>query len=104
LLYIRNRLLRKAKIQGLETDLMKSELNNKNKDLTNMLTNLSYKRKFIDEVQDKLKSLQNQPESEVNEQVNLIIREFNSYKNTDKSMAILQSNIDKVNISFFEKL
>jgi DNA-binding CsgD family transcriptional regulator len=102
--YFRNRQKKKVKIQKLETELIKAELKNKKKDLTNVVTNLSYKRKFIDEVQEKLKNLQNQPETKINEHITLLIREFNSYKNADKNIAVLQADIDKVNISFFEKL
>ncbi|MCB9360553.1 MAG: hypothetical protein H6587_08205 [Flavobacteriales bacterium] len=102
--YYRNQQKKKAEIQRLETNLIKAELKNKKKDLTNVVTNLSYKRKFIDEVQTKLKSLQHQPETNITEQITLLIREFNSYKNADKNMAVLQADIDKVNLYFFEKL
>jgi DNA-binding CsgD family transcriptional regulator len=102
--YFINRQKKKVEIQKLETNLIKAELKNKKKDLTNVVTNLSYKRKFIDEVQQKLKSLQNQPEAKINEHITLLIREFSNYKNADKSVEVLQADIDKVNLYFFERL
>ncbi len=104
IVYYRNRQRKNTEIQKLETRLIKSELKNKKKDLTNMVTNLGYKRKFIDEVQEKLKHLHNLPADEVNEEITVIIREFNNYKNADKNSAVLQTDLDKVNLSFFEKL
>ena len=91
------------KLVKKEQELVISELKYKKKDLNNLVTNLTYKRKFINEVQDKLKELQKQPE-ELSENITLLIREFNSYKNADKNTEVLQADIDKVNLSFFNKL
>lgn len=102
--YYRKRQLKNAEIRRLETDLLSAELKNKKRDVTNMVTNLTYKRKFIDEVQDKLKELHSQPPEEIDKEVTLIIREFNNYKNADKNSAVLQTDIDKVNLAFFNKL
>jgi len=102
--YFRNRQQKNKAIQNLENDLLESEIQSKKKDINNMATNLSYKRKFIDEVQNKLKALQQKPEEQLKENVVALIREFTNYKNADKSVEVLQTDIDKVNLSFFNKL
>ena len=104
LLYFKNRQKKNLKIHKLENELISVELQNKKSDLNNVITNLSFKRKFIDQVQDKLKTLKNQPEEKVNESISLLIREFNSYKSVDQNIKILQTDIEKVNITFFKTL
>lgn len=104
IVYFKNRQAKNNQIHQLEKSLVSTELKNKKKDLTNVVTNLSYKRKFIDEVQDKLKILKNQPEENIKEQINLLIREFSSYKSADENIAVLQTDIDKINLAFFENL
>jgi hypothetical protein len=103
-LYHKNKQKKNLEIHQLETELITVELKSKKADLNNVVTNLSYKRNFIDEVQSKLKSLQNQPEGEIKKNISALIRAFNSYKSADKNMAVLQSDIDTVNHSFFKKL
>lgn len=102
--YHRNRQKKKIEIHQLETSLITKELQHKKKDLNNLAANLTYKRKFIEEVLEKLKTLKEQPESEFSNNVTLLIREFNSYKSADKNIEVLQSDIDKINLSFFKKL
>jgi hypothetical protein len=102
--YFKNRQKKNKAIQNLENDLLESEIQSKKKDLNNLATNLSYKRKFIDEIQSKLKELQQKPETQLQENVSLLIREFTNYKNADKSVEVLQADIDKINLSFFNKL
>ena len=104
LIYFRVRQIKNRKIHQLETELISAELNNKKKDLNNVVTNLSYKRKFIDEIQSKLKELQQKPNEQLKENITLLTREFNSYINADKSVEVLQADIEKVNLSFFNKL
>jgi DNA-binding CsgD family transcriptional regulator len=104
LLYFKNRQKKNLKIHKLETELITTELHHKKKDLTNVVANLTYKRKFIDEVQGKLKSIKEKPETELSDNITLLIREFNNYKSVDKNIEVLQSDIDKVNLSFFKKL
>lgn len=102
--YFRNRHKKNMAIQALESDLLESEIQNKKKDLNNLATNLSYKRKFIDEIQLKLKELIQKPEESLKDNISKLIREFTSYKNADKSVEVMQADIDKVNLSFFNKL
>jgi hypothetical protein len=104
LLYFKNRQKKNQKIHKLENDLITAELQNKKNDLNNVVTNLSYKRKFIDQIQEKLKTLKDQPEQKITESINLLIREFNSYKSVDQNMKVLQTDIDKVNLTFFKSL
>ncbi|MDG1477446.1 MAG: tetratricopeptide repeat protein [Vicingaceae bacterium] len=102
--YFKNRQKKNKAINELRNELFKKELTTKKKDLNNVVTNLSYKRKFIDDIQNKLKGIQQESPEKLNDNLTLLIREFNSYKEVDKSMALLQENIDKVNLSFFLKL
>ena len=90
--------------ENSQSELISAELNSKKKDLNNVVTNLSYKRKFIDEVQNKLKELQQNPDEQLGENVTLLMREFTNYKNADKNVEVLQADIDRVNLSFFNKL
>jgi len=103
-IYFKKRQKKNKAIQKLENDLLESEIQNRKKDLNNLVTNLSYKRKFIDEVQYKLKELQQNPEEQLKENITSLIREFNNYKTADKNIGVLQADIDKVNLSFFNKL
>ena len=43
-------------------------------------------------------------EEGLSENITQLIREFNSYKSADKNTEVLQADIDKVNLSFFNKL
>ena len=92
------------KIHFLETELITAELKTKKQDLTNVVTNLTYVREFIDDTQTKLKKIQRETEGSARENITGLIREFGSYKNVDKSLSVLQSDIEKVNQSFFKKL
>ena len=65
---------------------------------------MCYKRKFIEKVQDKLKELKQKTSEDISENLNLLIREFNSYKGFDENNKLLQSDIDVVNSAFFDKL
>jgi DNA-binding CsgD family transcriptional regulator len=103
-IFIKSRQKKSQAIQLLQKELLESELKNKKTDLNNVVTNLTYKRKFIDEIQNKLKNLQTEPEESLQKNLTLLIREFNTYKSADKNTEVLQSDIDKVNLSFFKKL
>ena len=104
IIYFRSRNKKNLSIKELEKELISIELNNKKKDLTGTINNLSYKRDFIDEVQLKLKEVNQLPKDQIQERLTTIIRDFNNYKNADKTMAALQMDLDKVNLSFFQKL
>jgi DNA-binding CsgD family transcriptional regulator len=104
ILYFRNRQKKNRAIHELENELLESELKNKRTDLKNFSTNLSYKRKFITEVQAKLKELEHGPDEQLKQNVSLLIREFNNYERVNKSGEVLQSDVDNVNSSFFKKL
>lgn len=100
----RYRQTKNKKIHRLETDLISAELKSKKQDLTNVVTNLSYMRAFIDTTQTKLKDLSKEADGKTKEKVSALIREVGSYQNTDKNIAVLQSDIDNVNLAFFQKL
>ena len=102
--YYRTRQKKNQAITQLRNELLENEINDKKKDLSNVVTNLTYKRKFIDEVQEKLKNIQQQPNEMLMENLALLIREFNNYRGADKNVAVLQADIDKVNLSFFNRL
>ena len=51
-----------------------------------------------------MKNIQQEPEENIAESITLLIREFNNYKGADKNVAVLQADIDKVNLSFFNRL
>ena len=104
IIYFRNRQKKNKEIQALESELFESEIQSKKKELNNLITNLSYKRKFINEIQEKLKDLKQKPEGSIKESIALLIREFTNYKNADKGVEVLQTDIDQVNLSFFKKL
>jgi hypothetical protein len=55
------------------------ELDNRKKDLNNVVTNLSFKRKFISETQEKLKVFKQQPKEELLPNFSKLIREFDGY-------------------------
>lgn len=99
---IRNK--KNKQIQQLKTDLISADLINKKKDLTNTITNLTFKRKFIDDIQVKLKSLKNQTIDEIKDGIVQVNNEFNVYKDMDKNLEALQSDINKVNSAFFKEL
>lgn len=92
------------KIHALQTELITAELKTKKHDLTNVVTNLTYVREFIDDTQKKLKKIQNETEGTAREDITGLIREFGSYKSADKTLTVLQSDIENVNQSFFKKL
>ena len=92
------------KIHALQTELITAELKTKKHDLTNVVTNLTYVREFIDDTQKKLKKIQNETEGTAREDITGLIREFASYKSADKTLTVLQSDIENVNQSFFKKL
>lgn len=100
----RYRQRKNKKIHQLETELISAELHTKKQDLTNVVTNLSYMREFIDTTQNKLKDLGKEADGKTKEKVSALIREVGSYQNTDKTIAVLQSDIDNVNLAFFKKL
>ena len=104
IIYFRNRQSRNRKIQELKTELLISDLKYRKKDLSNTLTNLFYKRNFINDVQEKLNTIQKEPEEKLKQNIVSLIREFNVYKNTDKNVELLQKDLSKVNSSFFYKL
>ncbi|MGB0881712.1 MAG: tetratricopeptide repeat protein [Vicingaceae bacterium] len=104
IIYYKIRQRKNKAIQLLQSNLLESELNNKKKDLNNLATNLTYKRKFIDEVQLQLKELTSKSENEIKDSLSSLIREFTHYKNADKSVEVLQADIEKINLSFFSKL
>jgi DNA-binding NarL/FixJ family response regulator len=80
------------------------ELDNRKKDLNNVVTNLSFKRKFISETQEKFKVLKQQPKEELLPNLSKLIREFDSYGIADKSLEVFQSDFEKVNLTFFKTL
>jgi len=104
IIYFRNRRSRNRKIQELKTELLVSDLKYRKKDLSNTLINLTYKRNFINEIQGKLITIQTYPEENIKQNILSLIHEFNAYKNTDKNVELLQTNLNKVNSSFFNKL
>ena len=102
--YFRNRQRKNKEIQTLENELLESEIQNRKKDLNNLATNLSYKRKFIGEIQEKLKDFQQKPKEQLRDNITSLIREFTNYRNADKSAETLQSDVERVNLSFFNGL
>lgn len=92
------------RIHQLETDLITAELNSKKQDLTNLVTNLSYVRRFIDQSEGKLRSVLHESGGKTKEELSALIRDFSTYKAADKSIAVLQSDIENVNMEFFKKL
>ncbi len=104
IIYYNTRQRKNKAIHQLESDLLSAELKNKQSDLVNFSTNLSYKRKFINDLQDKLKQLQNSSQEDLDKNLTLLIRELNSYENSDKGVETIQADMDKVNSSFFNKL
>ena len=83
---------------------MQSELKNKRKDLSNFVAHLANKRKFIDDAQLKLKDILKESKESISYKISDLIREFNIYKTIDENLKYLQSDIEKVNSLFFEKL
>ncbi|MFT6244827.1 MAG: hypothetical protein ACJA0U_002771 [Salibacteraceae bacterium] len=104
IVYFKNRQKKKFQINQLKYELLSVELNNRKKDLSNVVTNLNYKRKFIDGAQDKLKAFKQQPKEELLPNLSKLIREFENYKIADKSLEVFQSDFEKVNLTFFKTL
>ena len=95
---------RKLILHQVQNELLQSELNNKRKDLTNFAVNLSQKRKLIEKILEKIKELKSKSQGELQSDILNLIREVNNYNLIDNSLKSLQSNINKVNSAFFEKL
>jgi len=102
--FYNGRLRRKNAIIKLENDLLEAELKNKKNDLTNFSTNLSYKRKFIEDFEMRLKDVQSDTPEKTSSNLTMLIREFKNYRVTNDSIDLKQSDIDKVNASFYDKL
>jgi DNA-binding CsgD family transcriptional regulator/tetratricopeptide (TPR) repeat protein len=102
--YFKTRQKKKAQINKLKYELLSLELNNRKKDLSNVVTNLNYKRKFISTTQEKLKVFKQQPKEELLPNLSKLIREFENYKIADKSLEVFQSDFEKVNLTFFKTL
>jgi DNA-binding CsgD family transcriptional regulator len=104
LVFLIQRQKKNSAIVKLENDLLESELKNKQNDLRNFGTNLTYKNKFIDEIDAKLKEVQKESPEEIKKRIFRLSQEFKSYKLTDNNITAIQSDIDKVNSFFYEKL
>lgn len=88
----------------MKNDLLEANLKNRENDLNNFKSNLTYKRKFIDNVQAQLITIQKEPPKKLDAKLSELIREFNNYKSMDKNIEVLQQDLDKVNAAFFKKL
>ena len=95
---------RKANFKRLENELLKSELKNKRKDLTQLGIDLSNKRSFFNETNESLKEILKKPASESQKNIQSLIHEFNHRASLDENLAALRTDIEKINNSFFEKL
>lgn len=102
--YYRLNQKRKVKFKQLENELLKSELKNKRKDLTQLGIDLSNKRSFFNETNESLKEILKKPASEAQKNIQSLIHEFNHRASLDENLAALRTDIEKVNNSFFEKL
>jgi len=103
-LFYQNKQKKNKAILKLENDLLAADLKNKKTDLNSFGLNLKFKRKFIDDTQLKLRKIQKVPQEKITEEITLLIREFNNYKNIDKNIEVMQEDMDKVNASFFVNL
>ena len=81
-----------------------SELRSRENDLNQIAFHLSQKRKFIEEISSRLTTLQKEPSFRVKSEISALIREFNNHRLSDRSTQALQSDMDKVNVSFYKRL
>lgn len=95
---------RKEKLKELEHELLQSELENKRKDLTQFGLQLSNKQEFIHKMNGHLEEILKKPANEAHKNIQSLIHEFNHRSILDENLAVLRTDIEKVNNSFFEKL
>lgn len=87
-----------------EAALVVEQMKSKEQDLNQIAFHLSEKRKFILEISTRLQTLQQEPSETVKSEISSLIREFNSHRQLDRNAEALQSDIDKVNVSFYNRL
>lgn len=97
-------LKRKEKFKQMEYDLLQSELENKRKDLTQLGMQLSYKREFINEINEHLADILKTPATEADKKIQTLIHTFNHRASMEENLVALRTDIEKVNNSFFETL
>ncbi|MDX2362515.1 MAG: tetratricopeptide repeat protein [Crocinitomicaceae bacterium] len=104
LVYSFGRQKRRKKLHELKSNLLQSEVKNRKADLNNLVQSLSYKQRFISEVQKKIKGLKGKSSDEVDDYLRELNMEFVNYLSADKNLEVIHSDIEKVNMEFYQKL
>lgn len=94
----------KKEIQKLKLESTSLELINKKKDLSTVVSNLTFIRRFIDDSMNKIKAMHKEKPETVKQEINLLLQDFKRFKNSDNTLAILQSDLETINSEFFSKL
>lgn len=95
---------RTKRIQKLNSELLVLELYNKKKDLNSVASNLSYNREFINETLERIKHIQKQPVEKIKSEIVTLSQAIKRFKNSDNSLAVLQTDMETINYDFYTKL
>lgn len=93
--------LRYKKIEGKK---LKTELDHKKKDLTDLAIDISRKREWSDQVLDQLKELRKKHNGPVSQDLRSLIINLRGQLQVDEKMEIFQENIEQVNREFYDAL
>lgn len=90
--------------QRLEEEKMQLELHNQSKDLSELSAHNLLMRKIADEASKRLKAVKTLERDERDSELQSLSTLFTREVNTNKAQALIQSNLRKVNASFFKAL
>ncbi|MEM9887237.1 MAG: tetratricopeptide repeat protein [Bacteroidota bacterium] len=92
------------KNKELEADQLQKELENKSTDLTNLALDIARKNEFAQQLAKQLEDIQTAKGTNKKDQLNAITKFVKNHLKISEDLALLQSNVDEINASFYEKL
>lgn len=97
-------ILSELKRKSIEEMRLKEQLENKNKDLTNLSLDIVRKNDFSEELKRKLNELEEQLPNHLKTKIKDLQLFTNSHLQLNEDLSTLQTNVDKINGEFYEKL
>lgn len=105
LLMVEKKLIQtQLKNEELAARKLQSELENKEKDLTNFALDIARKNEFSNEIINRLDELQKTQKENVKTKLRDISIFVNNHLRINEDMALLQDNINEINQAFYQKL
>ncbi|MEL6971711.1 MAG: tetratricopeptide repeat protein [Bacteroidota bacterium] len=101
-----NELLIRAQLeyQDLKNAQLKTELDNKKSDLTNLALDISRKNDFSNQLIERLDQIKSAKSSDVRGQLKSVTSFVINHLQINEDLAILQENVETVNKEFYQKL